>query len=276
MDRRLLPANGRVAAAHLKGQVSAERYTSGVIRSVTAPVVDLLTAPHGKRERQLLLGDRITLYEKREGWAFVQSAKDGYVGYLGVHQIDDREAATHWVTAPATHVYPEDNFKIHERACLSFGSKLRVIGETDRFFETEEGFVPRPHLAPIEFHFRDPVSVAALFLGTPYLWGGNSRAGIDCSGLVQMACLACNIVCPADSDQQSTAAGRALGDDQPLQRGDLVFWKGHVALVIDETQILHANAFHMAVAVENLNDAIARINAAGDGPVTARRRLLPG
>lgn len=275
MDRRLTPANGRVAAVQLRGRVAADRYVKGEARRITVPVADLLHEPHGRRERQLLLGDAVTVYERRGGWAFVQSAKDGYVGYLRVAEYDERMAPTHWVTAAATHLYPEPDMKRSERGRLPFGARLRVLGEaTPRFVETEDGFVPRAHLAPEGWRFRDPVAVAALFLGTPYLWGGNSRDGIDCSGLVQTACHACGLACPADSDQQAAMAGQPLLDAAPLQRGDLVFWKGHVAMVVTHNRLIHANAHHMAVACEPQDEAEARILAQGDGPVLLRRRLI--
>ncbi len=275
MDRRLTPSNGRVAAAQLRGRVTAERFVKGEARRVSVPVADLLHEPHGRRERQVLLGDPLTVFERREGWAFVQSGKDGYVGYLRAGQFDDRGEPTHWITAAATHLYPEPDMKRIERARLPFGARLRVVGDANaRFLETEDGFVPRAHLAPLDWHFRDPVAVAALFLGTPYLWGGNSRDGIDCSGLVQAACLACGIICPADSDQQSAMVGQSLLDAAPLQRGDLVFWKGHVAMVVTHNRLIHANAHHMAVACEAQDEAEARIVAQGDGPPVIRRRLI--
>lgn len=275
MDRRLTPANGRVAAAHLRGRVTAERFVKGEARRVCVPVADLLHAPHGRRERQVLLGDPLTVFERREGWAFVQSGKDGYVGYLRAGQFDDRSPPTHRVTAGATHVYPEPDFKRIERARLPFAAQVCVLGDAGpRFLETEDGFVPRAHLAPLDWHFSDPVAVAALFLGTPYLWGGNSRDGIDCSGLVQAACLACGMACPADSDQQEVMLGQPLLANATLQPGDLLFWKGHVAMVVAENRIVHANAHHMAVAMEPLGVAVARIAAQGDGALRARRRLI--
>jgi cell wall-associated NlpC family hydrolase len=275
MDRRLTPANGRVAAAHLRGQVTAERFVKGEALRICVPVADLVHEPHGRRERQMLLGDPVTVFERREGWAFVQSGKDGYVGYLRAGQFDERGAPTHWVTAAATHLYPEPDIKRIERARLPFGARLRVLADAGaRFLETEDGYVPRAHLAPLDWHFRDPVAVAALFLGTPYLWGGNSRDGIDCSGLVQTACLACGIACPADSDQQAEMVGQSLLEAASLHRGDLVFWKGHVGMVVNHNRLIHANAHHMAVACEPQDEAEARIAAQGNGAPLIRRRLV--
>ncbi len=272
-DRRVTPSNGRVAAAHLRGVVTAERYERGEKRSVAEPVVDLLRVPGGRRERQVLAGQGVTVYDERDGWAFVQAAADGYVGYVPRLSLQPAITATHRVSARSTHTYPNADFKANEMEALSFGSLLQVSGEEGRFLETLRGFVPRAHLEPIDKPARDPVAVAELFLGTPYLWGGNSGFGIDCSGLVQAACLACGISCPGDSDMQETALGEALGD-RAAKRGDLFFWKGHVAWVVDQETLLHANAHHMAVSYEGLSETVARIEAQGGGPVTARKRLL--
>lgn len=274
-DPRRTPANGRVAAAYLQGQVAAERFSDGTPAEVTAIVADLRRAPAGARDRQLLLGAAVTVFEDREGWSYVQSTSDGYVGYLRTDQLGPRGALTHRVCTPATHAYTSDDMKTPERCALPFGAKLTVTNETRKFFETPLGFVPKKHLRPLEMPFGDPVSVAQMFFGTPYLWGGNSIWGIDCSGLVQAGCLACDLPCPGDSDMQETDLGTALAEDAPLQRGDAVFWKGHVGWMVDEVTLLHANAHAMAVAYEPFDQACLRIEAQGDGPVTARRRVSP-
>jgi hypothetical protein len=273
MDPRLTPANPRVAASTLRGQVNAESYVDGTEKMIAVRCADLLSAPHGRRERQLLLGERVMMYEERAGWAFVQAEKDGYVGYLPFNQLEERRPATHWVISRASHLYSEPDFKSHEHMSLSMGSQFRVFGEADGFYETPLGYVPKPHLAPLGKLARDPVEVAERYLGVPYLWGGNSIWGIDCSGLVQAGCVACGIPCPGDSDLQEAALGRPLPEDKKLRRGDLLFWKGHVALVAGRGMLIHANAHHMSVAYEPIDEAIARIEAQGDGPVTSRKRL---
>ena len=273
-DRRLLPANGRVAAAHLQGQVTVERFVEGELRRVVAPFADLLRSPGGARDRQLIGGDAVDVFEQQGGLAFVQARKDGYVGYVAEQALGILPEPTHWVVAPASHAYAAPDIKSPDRAGLVFGASVAVTAELKAFFETSAGtFIPKPHLWPIGKRFADPVTAAQLHFGAPYLWGGNTVRGIDCSGLVQAGLLAAGIDCPADSDLQEPALGSPLAHDAELRRGDLLFWKGHVGIMADTGTLLHANAHHMAVAYEPVAAAIARIEAQGGGPVTSRRRL---
>ncbi|WP_264211552.1 C40 family peptidase [Leisingera thetidis] len=272
-DRRRTPVNDRVAAAHLSDVPEGLQPVEGTAARIGVPVADLLRAPDGPRDRQLVYGEPVTVYEDRGGWSFLQAAKDGYVGYVPSSAVTAPFEATHWISAPATHAYSADDFKSPESHALSHGSRVQVLGGTGRFLETTLGFIPARHLSALGAHASDPAAVAGLFLGTPYLWGGNSCFGIDCSGLVQAALLACGIPCPGDSDMQEAELGEAVSSDN-YQRGDLLFWKGHVALVRDADTLIHANAHHMAVAAEPIAAAIARIEAQGDGPVTAHKRLL--
>jgi cell wall-associated NlpC family hydrolase len=272
-DPRDTPANARVAADRLRGVVDTPSYSAGEVMRVTTPIAELLRAPGGARDRQLCMGEAMRIYEIHDGWAYGEAMRDGYTGYMRADALAAAPAPTHRVAARATHLYPIPDFKAHEIAALSHGSLLEVLSTGLRFAETPHGFVPKAHLTPLEQPDSDPVSVAALFLGTPYLWGGNSGFGTDCSGLVQMACLACAIPCPGDADQQEAQMGHALPPNAPLRRGDLLFWEGHVAWVAAPDMLLHANAFHMATAYEPLDAALARIEAQGDGPVTSRKRL---
>ncbi len=262
-DPRMTPTNGRVAHVSLRGRVAAAAYVEGTWASVAVPLANLLARPDGPRDRQVLMGDRVLVFERGDRHAFVQAEKDGFCGYLATEVLGADMTATHWVAVPATHLYATPSIKLHEIATLSFGARLIICAEHARFFETSNGlFVPRQHLRPVGRHLNDTVHVAEMFLGTPYLWGGNSRAGIDCSGLVQAALLACGIPCPGDSDLQFAALGHALSQQEKLRRGDLLFWKGHVAMVVDDARIIHANGFRMAVTYEGISDALARI--AGD------------
>ena len=274
LDRRLTPANGRVAALFLQGQIEAASFVEGWPRHVAAPVVALRHAPDGRRERELLRGEAVTVFEDRDGWSFVQAGRDGYVGYLPSDTLQAMAQAPDLrVCTRATHAYAAADLKSPDLMTLSLGSRLRHMGQSGRFILTDAGHVPADHLAPLDNPEDDPVGVASLLLGTPYLWGGNSAFGIDCSGLVQAACLACGIACPGDSDLQAAGLGAPVTDGSAARRGDLIFWKGHVAWVAGPDTILHANAHHMAVAYEGLSAAMARIDAQGGGPVTGHRRL---
>lgn len=275
MDPRRTPANDRVAAARLRGVVDAPSFQEGTPASVSKPLVDLLREPGGARDRQLCMGETVLIYEQFDGWAFVEVTRDGYVGYISVRDIGDAPDATHRVTARSTHLYESPDFKTPEKAAISFGALINLVGPVnERFAETGAGlYIPTAHLSLIDEVESDPVAVAERLLGTPYLWGGNSSFGTDCSGLVQMACLACGIECPGDADMQEQELGVPLFQDAPLQRGDLLFWDGHVAWMADADTLIHANAFYMATAYEPLEPALARIEAQGDGPVTTRKRL---
>ncbi|MEO9779238.1 MAG: NlpC/P60 family protein [Sedimentitalea sp.] len=272
-DPRLTPANNRVAAAHLSDVAPSLSRVTGTPCQVVRPVVDLLRAPDGARDRQLLWGERVDLYEDHAGMSFVRAHKDGYVGYVDSAALRPSEPVTHWVSAPACHLYQDANIKSPDRHMLSFGSLVNVVGEADRLAETPFGFIPRVHLRPIGETMDDPVKVAELFLGTPYLWGGNSRSGIDCSGLVQTALLASGHECPGDTDMQQSALGRDVTQEGDYQRGDLLYWKGHVAMVVHTDSLIHANGTHMAVVHEPIRAAIDRIDGQGQGPVIAHKRL---
>ncbi|MCK0168783.1 C40 family peptidase [Jannaschia sp. S6380] len=276
----MTPANGHAAAHELRGVVEATRYVKGTIRTVQQPLVNLSDAPRGDRASQLLFGEAFRVIDERDGFAFGQSLRDGYCGYVISGALTRQEAATHWIAAPATHLYPRARLKAPPEVAIFFGSHVRVTSDLGDFKKVSTGhFVPSGHLQPLRARFSDPVGVADMFLGTPYLWGGSSRWGVDCSGLVQQALIACGLDCPRDSDQQR-GVGRELHADAPLQRGDLIFWDGHVGIMSDAETLLHANAHHMAVAYEPLAEARARIqegDPTGRGDIVTRRRPeLPG
>ncbi len=272
-DRRALQSNGRVAHVDLRGRAEAAHFVAPDARTVCGFSAFIHAEPDGRRDRELVHGDRFDALEEHEGWVFGAAARDGYVGYVRADALGAGQDQTDIVAVRQTHLYPAPDIKQPPRARLPFAASLRVDGVEQGWAQTARGFVRARHLRPMDQPMSDPVAVAEIFLGTPYLWAGNTGDGIDCSGLVQAACLACGIACPGDSDQQEKVLGEPLPQDAPLRRGDLLFWKGHVAWVAGPDRILHANAHAMAVTYEELEAAIARIEGRGDGPVTCCRRL---
>lgn len=249
------------------------RITRRLAQEITRPVVDLCAYPGGPRDRQLLLGDHVTDFGAGDGWCYVQALRDGYCGFVRAATLGAPHLPSHRVTARASHAYCAPDIKSGERLALSFGARLEALSETATFIETAHGFVPRQHVHRLSDHAEDPLAIAQLFLGAPYLWGGNSHAGLDCSGLIQAALLACNLPCPGDSDQQLAQLGAHVLGKGDYRKNDLLFWKGHVALVLDPQTIIHANAAHMAVVQEPIQDALDRIEIQGDGPLIGHKRL---
>jgi hypothetical protein len=273
---RLTPARPDLAARHLEGKVTAARFVDGEAREVIEPQVPLRRSPEpdAPLDTEALMGERVTIYEtSEEGWAWGQLDADGYVGFMPASGLAaPGPTPTHRVSALRTLVFPAPSFKFPPIGALPLGARLAVEHSEGRFVRTTSGsYVPAPHLAPVESREGDFVAVAERFLGTPYQWGGKTSLGLDCSGLVQVALAACGFACPRDSDMQQVAVGEVVTDG-PRRRGDLIFWRGHVAIARDESTMIHANAFHMAVAIEPIDQAIARIRAS-DGEVTCVRRV---
>ncbi len=273
-DPRVTPANDQVAHVSVAGEFPDRLAVEGEPRAVSVPLADLRRHPEGPRDRQAAMGEGFLALEDRDGWTFGTLMRDGYAGWVQTAKLGAPVEVNYMVAVRSTHLYPAPAVRREPLAAISFGARFRIVSETDRFMETAGGtFLPKPHLRPLERPFRDPVTVAQLFFGTPYLWGGNSGSGLDCSGLVQAALLAAGIPCPGDSDLQEVAVGESLAPGIPPERGDLYFWAGHVAIAVDGETLIHANAHHMAVAYEPIATAIARIAAQGGGPVTARKRV---
>jgi cell wall-associated NlpC family hydrolase len=279
-DPRLTPARPDLAAKYLEGKVEATRFVTGEEFEIYDALVPLRSQPFSGAEMltQALKGERVTVYDRDdEGFAWGQLNSDGYVGWLPDRALAKPDAApTHKITVTSTFAFPGPSIKLPPVETLVMGATVTVLRQDGAFAITRDGwYLPQRHVGSIDQFERDFVSVAERFVGTPYLWGGKSSLGIDCSGLVQVALNAAGTGCPRDSDMQQAGLGRKLdaAESVRLQRGDLIFWKGHVAIARDSDSIVHANAHHMATAIENTGDAIARIKAAGS-EVTAIKRMM--
>lgn len=277
-----------LADARLKGQVPAAQFVDGQPYRVTVPTAVFRGGPtdQGPRIATKLFGEPLRVFEVREGWVWAQSTVDGYVGYLRSEAV-----AEGWlegyrvVSALRSHIYRSPDIKATPTSWVPHGARVQVarpILEENRLIALEDGgWIAAAHLAAPGHKVADWVTEAARFIGAPYLWGGDSVEGIDCSGLIARALHASGRDCPRDSDQQEAALGRPLGADALWRRGDLVFWNGHVGVIssaapeggLEGAVLLHANAYAMAVSEEPAGPAIARIEALGGGPVTSRRRF---
>jgi cell wall-associated NlpC family hydrolase len=278
-DPRLTPARPELAAKYLEGKVAAARFVVGEDFEIADALAPMRSGPSCDTElsTQALKGERVTIYDRNgEGFAWGQLNSDGYVGWLPDSALAKPAAPpTHKIIAIRTFAFPGPSIKLPPVDTLVMGAMINVVREEGPFAVTREGwYLPLQHVGSIERHAEDFVAVAERFVGTPYLWGGKSSFGIDCSGLVQVSLNSAGIGCPRDSDMQQDALGRALdpAESRKLQRGDLIFWKGHVAIMRDADTIVHANAHHMATVIENTRDAIARSKAAGS-EITAIKRL---
>lgn len=278
LDRRLTPARPDLAARHLIGQVEARAFADPVAMRVVAPYAPLRREPRpdAPLDTEALAGESVQVYEQHEGWAWGQLTSDGYVGYLPDDALrPDASAPTHRVSALRSFVYPGASIKLPPLAALSLGAGVTVVGEAGDFLVLADGgHVFAPHLAPLDKVEPDFVTVAERFEHVPYLWGGKTSLGLDCSGLTQLALAAVGIASPRDSDMLE-AIGAPVGFDDSLaglKRGDLVFWKGHVGIMTDAETLLHATAYTMSVYREPLREARDRIQAKSFGAITSIRR----
>lgn len=279
LDRRLHAFRPDLAEASLRGQVEAERFVEGVRAQVVVPVVALRPQPDLARgiDTELLLGEEVDVFERRDGWAWVKAVSDGYVGYLPQDAVKEGLAApTHIVVPQRTFLYPEPELRKPHADVLSMGSRIRVAGTAEargnHYVVLADGTaIFAKHVQPIGYNDGgDYVDVAAKFMETPYLWGGRSGLGLDCSSLIQLALLMTGRSAPRDSDMQAAGLGEPIAREE-LRRGDFVFWKGHAAVMEDAETIIHANGNTMTVARENFAAAVERIGWLYEYPTGYRR-----
>ena len=282
LDRRLNAYRPDLADERLSGKVEASRFTTGTLMQVSASVVDLRSEPRPDSgpQTQIIFGDMVRVFEEQDGWSWVQAERDGYTGYVSSASLEKPTAdATHMVIVPRTFIYPGSDLRFPHTKALSLGSRVRIVGSAETrgtqyaLLENGEALIAG-HLAPLDQHAADYVAVAETLLHTPYLWGGTSGFGIDCSGIVQLSMWVSGRKVLRDSDMQQNTLGEIVEPDADysnLKRGDLVFWKGHVAICASPDMLIHASGHTMTVTLEPLRDAIRRIAYLYDLPTLIRR-----
>ncbi len=273
LDPRLNAFRGDIADIELAGTLFAPHYAVPMVRMATSSAI-MRTRPSSDSEAasQLLPGEEFAVLDLSGGWAWGYSRHDHYVGYVAAASLDLPVVPTHHVCVREALLFAAPSIKAPCTGALPFAARI-AGGMQEGFVRTEHGFVHSRHLAPIHARESDAVTVAELFLGMPYLWGGRGGDGIDCSGLVQIALAATGIAAPRDTDMQREGLGANLPEEAPLQRGDIISFPGHVGLMVDEARLIHANAHWMSVVIEPLADVVARLAPHHDRPILSRRRL---
>ncbi len=290
-DSRITPYKDDFAASYLKDVVEAKNYGDAIRHQVMMPVIPLHKAPAAASmmDTQLILGAEFDIYDIHNGWAWGQEVQEdsskhssgrsgGYVGYVpNMALARTPEAPTHFISAVRAPVFIKPDLKTAIRTTLPLNAKVSVEGSEGDYLKIPDmGYVHRNHITAIKQASDnlggDFVCAAELHLGLPYVWGGISPDGVDCSGLVQTSLRAVGQDAPRDADMQEAALGDLVAKDTELKRGDLIFWKGHVGILRDANTLLHANAHHMLVTSEPLSEAITRIEKT-TGAVTSIKRL---
>lgn len=279
LDPRLHAFRSDLADECLRGKVEARQFVAGSLKRIVAPVAALYKIPDALSERQseCLFGEDVKVFEEKNGFCWVQAQQDGYVGYIEQAKIGPiGNQPSHRVNVPRTFQYRDADLRSPMISPLSMGSRITVVGEAEtrdtRYARLDNGsFVVSNHIMPVTTVADDYVTIAESFMNTPYLWGGKSGLGIDCSGLVQLAMMMTGRTVLRDTDMQQATIGKMIAPEEGLQRGDLVFWKGHVAIMVDFRTLIHANGASMSVKTEPLDEAIARIARNHAQPTCYRR-----
>jgi len=273
-DSRITPARGDLAASSLRGKVDAKNFVDGTVQTIGVGRMALRAGPSptSGMASEMLFGESLTVYERRDGWAWVQSGIDEYVGYVREEGLGEAFAPTHRVIATSTPLLPAPDVKRPTLDLLPMNARVQVTGHDGKFARiSTRGFVFADHLVQLDGRQKDWVVFAERFVGVPYVWGGKTYAGLDCSGLVQTALQAAGVPCPRDSDMQEKTLGQVVEDLSRPERGDLVFWKGHVGIMLDGARMIHANAHFMDVTIERLSEAIMRIAKSGSEVTSVKR-----
>lgn len=282
MDPRITPARKDLAAEHLRGRVEAVKYVPGIPYRITVDGVDLRFSPDStaRTESQLIFGETFVVYDRNGDWCWGQSARDDYVGYVPTEALSaELHEPTHLVATRSSHLYPEPDLKQPPLGLISMTAPVQVVGTEGGYSRLAGGeWIFSKHLVSLQDLDRDYIAHAWKFVGTPYLWGGRSCRGIDCSAFVQLALCLAGHRAPRDSDLQAATLGDPVpqsdpGDFNAIEPGDLVFFPGHVGIYLGGWQFLHANAFDMQVSLHRFSDVLDRANAAKEG-VTAIRRIV--
>ena len=253
----------------------APHYARAEACRVVADAVTVHARPSGDAPAisQLVHGEGFDMIDKAGGWAWGRCAHDDYVGYIRADALGPVQTPTHRVTSPLALVFANPDIKAPVIKTLPIGAQVAGLDD-DRFLRIDDGYIHRRHVSPLDMMETDPVAVAERLVGAPYRWGGRGGGGVDCSGLIQRALEFTGIAAPRDSDMQRDQLGEALAEDAPLRRGDLIFFPGHVGLMLDAERLLHANAFWMSTVIEPLADVVDRLRPAHASPITARKRIL--
>ena len=275
LDHRLHAYRPDLADVKLRGHTDAKRFVEGVIMEVVVPVTTIHreASSTAMQTTQALFGERLMAFEIRDDWVWCQLERDGYVGYIAKAAVsNDLTKPTHRVSVPSTFLYPLPDIKSQSPISLPMNAKLEIVASDEKFSKLSNGkYVFTKHVRSLNEFESDFVSVAEKFLDVPYYWGGKTAQGLDCSGLVQTSLEVCGISSPRDTDMQERQLGQNLmiNDLDGLRRGDLVFWKGHVGIMVDQKTLLHANGYHMMTVKEPLAEAVTRIA----DPVTSIKRF---